>query len=45
MEILSFKPATIRSYALPTQEVRILPVGDIQYGAPCDLQRLKKHVS
>ena len=45
MEIEVFQPKVVASWALPMNEVRILPIGDIQYGAQgCDLDRLKAHV-
>ncbi len=45
MEITEFQPKTVAAWALPMNEVRILPIGDIQYGAQgCDLDRLKLHI-
>jgi len=45
MEIKEFKPKVTKSWTLPMQEVRILPIGDIQYGAQgCDVDRLQRHL-
>lgn len=45
MEITEFQPKTVAAWALPMSEVRILPIGDIQFGAQgCDLERLKAHI-
>ena len=45
MELASFVPQTVKSHWLPFDEVRILPIGDIQYGAPCDIERLKRYIA
>jgi len=44
MEIIQADPDTVKSYWLPFREVRIMPLGDIQYGAPIDMERLKKYL-
>ncbi len=45
MEIQAFQPKVVASWSLPMNEVRILPIGDIQYGAQgCDIDRLKRHI-
>ena len=46
MEIAAFHPQTVASWYLPMKEVRIVPLGDIQYGASgCDVERLKRHIA
>ena len=45
MELVSFTPQTVKSMTLPMQEMRLMPIGDIQYGAQgCDVERLKAHL-
>ncbi len=45
MEISAFAPKVTRSLTLPLEEVMVLPIGDIQYGAEgCDVDRLKRHL-
>ena len=45
MEVTLFVPKVVKSLLLPMQEVRILPICDIQYGAKgCDIDRLQAHV-
>ena len=45
MEVTLFVPKVVKSLLLPMQEVRILPICDIQYGAKgCDIDRLKSHI-
>lgn len=45
MEIAAFQPKVVASWTLPLEEVRVLPIGDIQYGAQgCDIERLKRHL-
>ncbi len=45
MEVRVWQPKTVRSWTLPMQEVRILPIGDIHFGAVgCDLDRLRRHL-
>ncbi|KKL71956.1 hypothetical protein LCGC14_2089760, partial [marine sediment metagenome] len=45
MEIQAFQPKVVASWSLPMNEVRILPIGDVQYGAQgCDIDRLKRHI-
>src|SRR3990172_2493341 len=35
-----------KSVTLVTKEVRLLPIGDIQFGAPgCDIDRLERHIA
>jgi hypothetical protein len=47
MELVSYEPETSPSILLPgTDEIIIVPIGDVQYGAPgCDMKRLKKHIT
>ena len=50
MEIISAEPKVVKSYWLPMQEARIMPLGDIQYGAGfgaegSDVPRLKRYLS
>lgn len=45
MEIITYQPRTVRSLTLPMDEVRILPICDIQSGAKgADMERLARHV-
>jgi hypothetical protein len=45
MEIATLEPQVTKSLTLPLEEVMVLPIGDIQYGAEgCDLDRLKRHL-
>lgn len=45
MELITVEPTMVAAYALPLEEVRILPIGDIQYGASgCDVDRLQRHL-
>lgn len=45
MEIITVEPTMVTAHALPLEEVRILPIGDIQYGASgCDVDRLERHI-
>ncbi len=45
MEIAEFEPKVVASWSLPMSEVRILPIGDVQFGAQgCDVERLQRHV-
>lgn len=45
MELKQFDPQTSLSLTLPMQEVRLMPISDIQYGAAgCDMDRLKRHI-
>jgi len=45
MEIEVYEPRAVASWSLPMSEVRVLPIGDIQYGAAgCDIDRLKRHI-
>jgi len=44
MEIAVVKPKLVDSDTLPMKEVRILPVGDIQYGGATDLDRLERYL-
>lgn len=45
MEIAPFIPKVTRSLTLPLEEVMVLPIGDIQYGADgCDIDRLERHL-
>lgn len=46
MEIHEFTPTTVSSLTLPMQEIRLMPIGDIQYGAKgCDIDRLRRHIA
>src|SRR3990167_6557192 len=46
MEVAAFEPQMVKSLTLPMEEVRILPICDIQYGAVgCDIERLKRHIA
>jgi len=45
MEINVVRPKLVDSWSLPMKELRILPIGDIQYGAQgCDLDKLQRHL-
>lgn len=44
MEIEIVRPKLVDSDTLPMKEVRILPVGDIQYGGATDLDRLERYL-
>lgn len=45
MEIKQFYPETDQSLTLPMEEIKLMPIGDIQYGAQgCDVDRLKRHI-
>lgn len=45
MEILTATPQTVASLMLPLEEVRLLPIGDIQFGEyGCDVDRLERHL-
>ncbi len=45
MEIAVVQPKLIAAHALPMEEVRILPISDIHYGAQgCDVDRLARHI-
>ena len=47
MELVSYQPSTVKSYWLPFEEARILPIGDIQYqpGEASDTRRLARYLS
>ena len=45
MEFLEASPQTVASLLLPLEEVRVLPIGDIQFGEyGCDIDRLERHL-
>lgn len=45
MEIATFTPSAVASWALPMEEIRLMPISDIQFGSQdCDADRLKRHV-
>src|SRR3990167_5634263 len=44
MELVGYTPVTVKSHWLPVQETRLIPIGDIQYGASSDIERLKRYL-
>lgn len=45
MEVITAEPKMVKSLLLPLQEIRILPICDIQFGAQgSDLDRLARHL-
>ena len=46
MELREFTPTVGKSLLLPCKEIVLIPLGDIQLGAPgCKIDRLKKHIA
>ena len=45
MEVIDARPTYLKSKRLPWEELKLMPVGDLQFGAPgCDVDRLKRHL-